>query len=57
MRKSIKKSDRIKAYEKYNGHCAYCGKEIEYKEMRIDHIRPHRGTVRKMRIYNVKEIY
>lgn len=45
MRKSIKKSERIKVYEKYNGHCAYCGKEIEYKEMRIDHIRPHREWV------------
>ncbi len=42
MRKSIKKSDRIKVHEKYNGHCAYCGKLIEYKDMQVDHIRPHR---------------
>ena len=27
-------------YEKYNGHCAYCGQPIEYKDMQIDHIKP-----------------
>lgn len=35
---AIKKSDRVKTYEKYNGHCAYCGKEIALKDMQIDHI-------------------
>lgn len=29
-------------YAKYNGHCAYCGKEIEYKDMQVDHIIPKR---------------
>jgi len=33
---------RIQVYEKYNGHCAYCGKEIEYKDMQIDHKLPVR---------------
>jgi len=23
---------------KYNKHCAYCGKELEYKDMQIDHM-------------------
>ena len=46
MRKNIKKSDRLKTYEKFKGHCAYCGKEIQYKEMRIDHIRPHRELLK-----------
>lgn len=36
--KKIKKSDRIKVYEKYNGHCAYCGCELEYKDMQVDHV-------------------
>lgn len=25
-------------YAKYNGHCAYCGCELEYKDMQVDHI-------------------
>lgn len=25
-------------YQKYGGHCAYCGKAIEYKDMQVDHI-------------------
>ena len=32
------KIDRKKIYEKYNGHCAYCGCEITKNEMQIDHI-------------------
>jgi 5-methylcytosine-specific restriction endonuclease McrA len=27
-------------YNKFNGHCAYCGAEITIKEMQIDHIIP-----------------
>lgn len=27
-------------YAKYSGHCAYCGKEIEYKDMQVDHMKP-----------------
>lgn len=38
MRKSIPKHIRQKVYKKYNGHCAYCGCEIEYKDMQVDHI-------------------
>ena len=34
------KIDRQDVYEKYEGHCAYCGKEIDYKDMEIDHIFP-----------------
>ena len=32
------KIDRQKVYEKYNGHCAYCGKAITIKDMQVDHI-------------------
>lgn len=35
-----KKIDRRAIYAKYNGHCAYCGAQIPYKEMQIDHIMP-----------------
>lgn len=36
----IKKEIRQKVYEKCDGHCGYCGKEIEYKQMQVDHIKP-----------------
>jgi endonuclease I len=31
---------RQQVYEKYSGHCAYCGSKIEYKDMQIDHFNP-----------------
>lgn len=33
------KINRQSVYEKYNGHCAYCGERISFKEMQVDHIR------------------
>lgn len=39
-RKTISKKTREAVYDKYNGHCAYCGKKIEYKEMQVDHLIP-----------------
>lgn len=32
------KYDRQKIYDKYGGHCAYCGCEIEFKAMQVDHV-------------------
>lgn len=37
-RKAIPKKIRTKVYEKYNGHCAYCGCEMEIGEMQVDHV-------------------
>lgn len=42
-RKAIKKAEREKVYLKYNGHCAYCGKNIAYKDMQVDHLIPLEG--------------
>lgn len=39
-RKVISKKMREAVYKKYGGRCAYCGKEIEYKDMQIDHLIP-----------------
>lgn len=39
-RKPIPKLIRQKVYDKYDGHCAYCGYPIEYKDMQVDHISP-----------------
>lgn len=40
---SISKKTRETVYRKYGGHCAYCGREITYKDMQIDHLRPRRA--------------
>jgi 5-methylcytosine-specific restriction endonuclease McrA len=39
------KIDRNKVYQKYDGHCAYCGKKITFKEMQVDHKIPKRNAV------------
>ncbi len=38
MRKQIPKSVRKLVYQKYNGHCAYCGCEIPEKGFNVDHL-------------------
>lgn len=37
-RKPIPKIVRQQVYEKYNGHCAYCGCELDIKDMQVDHV-------------------
>ena len=34
--------NRQDVLEKYNNHCAYCGKEIDLKSMQVDHKQPRR---------------
>ena len=38
----MKKIERIKVYNKYGGRCSYCGTDIEYKDMQVDHLFPQR---------------
>lgn len=40
-RKSISKATRQKVLDKYGGHCAYCGKVLDLKTLRVDHLHPH----------------
>lgn len=40
---AISKKTREIVYQKYNGHCAYCGREIAHKDMQVDHFRPLRA--------------
>ncbi len=42
-RKTIAKTVRKKVHQKYGGRCAYCGKEIDYKDMQVDHLVPING--------------
>jgi 5-methylcytosine-specific restriction endonuclease McrA len=34
----MKKINRQLVHEKYDGHCAYCGIEINIKDMQVDHL-------------------
>lgn len=36
----MKREIRESVYNKCRGHCAYCGEEITYKQMQVDHIIP-----------------
>lgn len=36
-RRKLNKKERELVYNKYGGRCAYCGKEIEYVDMQVDH--------------------
>lgn len=40
---AISKAKREAVYRKYGGHCAYCGREIAYKDMQVDHLQPLRA--------------
>lgn len=38
-RKRISKETRQRVYDKYNGRCAYCGCELELKDMQVGHLK------------------
>jgi hypothetical protein len=40
-RKAISKKVRQQVYDKYSGHCAYCGKKLDIKDMQVDHFVSH----------------
>ena len=54
MAKTISKKTRVAVYEKYDGHCAYCGKVIEYKDMQLDHMIPRQRE--RFKKYTEEEI-
>jgi hypothetical protein len=39
-RKSLSPKVREAVYYKYDGHCAYCGKELTPKDYQVDHLIP-----------------
>lgn len=39
-RRRLTKAERQEVYDKYDGHCAYCGCELELKDMQVDHLEP-----------------
>ena len=40
---AISKKTREAVYAKYDGHCAYCGRAIAYRDMQVDHFLPLRA--------------
>lgn len=40
---SFSKKVREKVYSKYDGRCAYCGGEIAFRDMQVDHFIPKRN--------------
>ena len=40
---SFSKKTREAVYAKYDGHCAYCGRAIDIKNMQVDHLLPLRA--------------
>ena len=53
---SVTKAMRQQVYEKYGGHCAYCGRQIEYKEMQVDHSREEGRELARALWEAVKEV-
>lgn len=39
-RRKLNKAERQAVYEKCNGKCAYCGCDLEYKDMQVEHVTP-----------------
>lgn len=39
-RRRLTLEERRDVYDKMGGHCAYCGCELTYKDMQVDHIVP-----------------
>lgn len=39
-RRKLTAEERRQIYNKYQGHCAYCGCEITFRQLRVDHIYP-----------------
>ena len=38
-RKKLTNKQRMAVYNKFDGHCAYCGCEIDISDMQVDHIK------------------
>lgn len=43
QRRRLTPKERHEVYNKMSGHCAYCGCELAYKDMQVDHVVPING--------------
>ena len=44
---NLTKKQREEIWNKYDKHCSYCGKLLEYKDMQVDHQIPQRRATKK----------
>lgn len=42
-RRKLSKPERLEVYQKMNGHCAYCGCDLKFEDMQVDHVVPLNG--------------
>lgn len=60
--KAIPKRVRLEVYEKCNHRCAYCGCELEYKDMQVDHIKSiysnmdYKQTMTEEEMYSIENL-
>lgn len=60
--KAIPKRVRLEVYEKCNHRCAYCGCELEYKDMQVDHIKSiysnmdYKQTMTEQEMYSIENL-
>lgn len=52
---AVSKSDRQKVFDKYGGHCAYCGCQLQ-KGWNVDHIEPIWHTWSEESVENIAKI-
>ena len=41
-RRKLTREERREVYNKFDGHCAYCGRQIGIRQMQVDHFLPLR---------------
>lgn len=46
-RRHLAEEERRAVYDKMDGHCAYCGCELRYEDMQVDHVVPLEGWSEK----------
>ena len=56
MAKKISKKIREEIWYKYGKKCAYCGSNLEYKKMQVDHIKPlyRNDNVKTLEVWGVE---
>lgn len=42
-RRRLTKAERKAVYNKMEGHCAYCGCDLKFEDMQVDHVVPLNG--------------
>lgn len=55
--KTIPKKTRQEVYHKYNHRCAYCGCDLEYKDMQVDHVKSVYANTDIKQTMNSEEMY